>query len=135
MLQNFVGKKVGVKKILRITYSFKLALKKSLLLWSVIKYPCSLQEQTLFNFTKFFFPIQCWLFDGRVSIFFVFFFFKDCKVDHDDSTIRFSLCEVDFLFQGFRAIANVVQFQQFLVFSLQCWLFDGSVSVIFNLFQ
>ena len=50
MLQNFVEKKVGVKKIFSITYSFKLALKKSLLLWSVIKYPCSLQEQTLFNF-------------------------------------------------------------------------------------
>ena len=47
---EFRRKKVGVKKIFSITYSFKLALKKSLLLWSVIKYPCSLQEQTLFNF-------------------------------------------------------------------------------------
>ena len=50
MLQNFVEKEVVVKKIFSITYSFKVALKKSLLLWSVIKYPCSLQEQTLFNF-------------------------------------------------------------------------------------
>ena len=50
MLQNFVEKKLVVKKIFSFTYSFKLALKKSLLLWSVIKYPCSLQEQTLFNF-------------------------------------------------------------------------------------
>ena len=47
---EFRRKEVVVKKIFSITYSFKLAFKKSLLLWSVIKYPCSLQEQTLFNF-------------------------------------------------------------------------------------
>ena len=64
-------------------------------------------------------------------MFFIIVFFKHCKVDHVDSTILFSLCEVDFLFPGFRAIANVVQFQRFVVFSLQCWLFDGSVSVLF----
>ena len=41
MLQNFVEKKVGVKKIFSIciTYSFRIALEKSLLLWSVIRYP------------------------------------------------------------------------------------------------
>ena len=72
---EFRRKKVGVKKIFSITYSIKLALKKSLLLWSVIKYPYSLQEQTLFNFRGFFcffFSIQCWLFHGRASVFFFF---------------------------------------------------------------
>ena len=65
-------------------------------------------------------------------MFFIIVFFKHCKVDHVDSTILFSLCEVDFLFPGFRAIANVVQFQRFVVFSLQCWLFDSNVSVFFK---
>ena len=43
------------------------------------------------------FSLQCWLFDGSVSVFFIIIiFFKHCKVDHVDSTILFSLCQVDF---------------------------------------
>ena len=96
----------------------------------MIKYPCSLQEQTLFNFRGFFF-FQYNV--GYSTVEFQVFFSNHCKVDHVDSTILFSLCEVDFLFPGFRAIANVVQFQRYVVSSLQCWLFDGSVSVFFSL--
>ena len=66
---------------------FRLASKKSLLLWSVIRYPpCSEQEQTLFNFSDyyyFFFLIQCCLFDGSVFLFvylFIYLFISNIVV-------------------------------------------------------
>ena len=53
---KFRRKKVGDKTIFSITNSFRLASKKSLFLWSVIRYPpCSVQEQTSFNFSDYYF--------------------------------------------------------------------------------